>query len=393
MAILSLNTGSSSVKYGLFDEDSLEPLARGMASRIGETEGRVEHDSLSEKPARTLPLPNHRSAVQALLAELNTNGNAGSITAVGHRVVHGGDRYSQPATVDESVLRRIRELGRLAPLHNAINLTGIEVARAMLPGAEHVAVFDTAFHAGMPANARRYAIPGDYTRRGFRRYGFHGISHAAVAEGAARHLERPLESLRLITLHLGSGASAAAIREGTSIDTSMGMTPLEGLVMGSRCGDIDPGAVLRLLDVEGLSPGDVEHLLNQESGLRALAGTGDMREIEVRANQGDEAAREAIALFCYRVKKYIGAYYAVLGGVDALVFTGGIGENAPSVRAQCCEGMDALGIGIDAKANEKGLTAIHADRIPILVMPANEELAIARATAALLQREPDGATS
>jgi len=392
--ILSLNTGSMTVKYRLFAADSLAPRAWGRAERIGESDAVVWHGTSSggtdRDPVRAV-LPSHESAVRRLLEDLVGAGAVQGLAGVGHRVVHGGDRFSVPARIDEAVLAEIRALGRLAPLHNPINAAGIEVARGLLPDVPHVAVFDTAFHRSLPERAWRYAIPGEYADRGFRRYGFHGISHAGAAAAAAGVLGRPLAALSLITLHLGGGCSATAVRAGESVDTSMGMTPLEGLVMGTRSGDLDPAVVLRLLGSEGLAPQAVDDLLNHRSGLRALAGTADMRDIQARADAGDGDAERALDLFCYRIRKYIGAYAAALGHVDAIAFTGGIGENAAGVRARICADLGAFGVRLDEERNRAGETAIQADgaAVAVLVIPSDEEREIARATAALVCHEDD----
>jgi acetate kinase len=386
MTIVSLNAGSATVKYGLFDAESLEPLGRGRASGIGAAAGRVEHLRTAGDPVEySVSLPDHGAALQALLADIpSVHGHFGTVTGVGHRVVHGGTELTGPTRIDDTVVATIRELGRLAPLHNAVAADAIEAARSHFPQAAHVALFDTAFHARMPDRARRYAIPEEYAERGYRRYGFHGISHQSAAVRAADWLGRPLEQLRLITLHLGSGASAAAIDGGVSIDTSMGMTPLEGLVMGTRSGDIDPAAVLRMSAEDGSSVASVETMLMRDSGLRALAGTDDMRRIEARDADGDPEARTALTLFCYRIRKYIGAYIAALGGIDAIVFTGGIGENSPAVRARTCEGLAGFGIAIDETLNRAGEFAMHGGTVPVLVIPADEEGAMAQAVARLL---------
>lgn len=390
MKILCLNAGSATVKYRIFTRGTLARLAHGQASRIGDQGAVIQH-VWPDGSVRRHPLPgaDHAGVLRGILTDLAADGTlaAPDDVVVAHRVVHGGDRFTAPVWIDEEVLAAIRELGRLAPLHNEIAATGVEIARAALPAASQLAVFDTAFHASMPAHARGYAIPAVYTERGFRRYGFHGISHAYVAAEAARELDRPLESLRLVTLHLGQGASAAAIDGGISVDTSMGMTPLEGLVMGTRSGDLDPGAVLRLIDETGRSAAGVADLLNHESGLQALAGVADMRDIEARAAAGDHRAEEAVALFCYRVKKYIGAYLAVLGGIDAVVFTGGIGEHSATVRARSCEGLGALGLRIDPEANAAHERTVHAGAVPVLVIPTDEELAMARAAVGLFGNE------
>jgi acetate kinase len=311
---------------------------------------------------------------------------------VGHRVVHGGEKFSQPAIIDDAALKTIEELIPLAPLHNPANVTGIKVMRELLPAVPQVAVFDTAFHQTMPARAFHYALPAEFYRSyDVRRYGFHGTSHQYVSGEAARHLGRPLETLNLITLHLGNGASATAIERGKSIDTSMGLTPLEGLVMGTRCGDLDPAVHFYLARKTGKPFEEIEGILNKESGLKGICGLNDMREIQERSQGGDAQAELALEMFCYRVKKYIGAYYAALGSVDAVIFTGGIGENSAMVRTKACEGLSALGIIMDERRNSAdagGLREIQAKEggIRILVIPTNEEHEIARQTVEVLGR-------
>jgi acetate kinase len=305
---------------------------------------------------------------------------------VGHRIVHGGDVFSEPVEVDDAVLDRIRELSRLAPLHNPAGIAGIEVMRQLAPGIPQVAVFDTAFHQTMPPEAATYALPpGPRQDHGLRRYGFHGTSHRYVSRAAARQLGRAPDETNLITLHLGNGVSAAAIRGGRSVDTSMGFTPLEGLVMGSRCGDLDPAIPLFLIQQAGYRPDQVDDLLNRASGLKGLCGANDMREVLQRAGEGDADAELALSLFCYRVRKYIGAYFAVLGRLDALVFTAGIGEHNPEVRRRCCMDLQHLGVILDPARNEQavGKTAdISPAGAPtrVLVIPTDEELEIAHAT-------------
>lgn len=321
------------------------------------------------------------------IADLATEAGDIPIHAVAHRVVHGGNRFSGPGILDSASLQAIAALGDLAPLHNASALAVIQAARVRYPQLPHVAVFDTAFHHDLPDTARLYAVPAHWhEQHGVRRFGFHGISHESVARQAAALLQRPLEELRLITLHLGNGASAAAIAGGRSVDTSMGMTPLEGLIMGSRSGDLDVAAALHAARREGLSLDQLEHTLLRDSGLVGLCGDSDLRTILARSDQGDTVARRAISLYCYRIRKYIGAYMAALGGLDALVFTGGVGENAPAIRAGSCEGLSALGITLDPDRNALPFTgqpmAVHADAgsLPVLVLPSSEDLEIARQT-------------
>ena len=374
--LLVVNSGSSSLKYQLFALAGERRLAGGMVERIGEP-----------------GVPDHRHALErvaALLRERGALADPSELAAVGHRVVHGGERFAAPTRIDASVCSAIRELARLAPLHNPANLAGIEVCLRAYPHVPQVAVFDTAFHQTLPARAFRYAVPDDWQRdHGVRRYGFHGISHRYVAERAAAFLARPLAALQLITLHLGNGASAAALAGGRSIDTSMGLTPLEGLVMGTRSGDLDPAVPLHVQRVSGLSAQAVDDALNHASGLLALAGTNDVRELLARERSGDPRAQLALELYAYRIKKYLGAYTAVLGRVDAVVFTGGVGENAARVRSLACAGLDVLGIALDEEANARaqgelaGIGQARA-RVRVLVVPTDEELQIARETREVL---------
>lgn len=384
-AVLVINCGSSSVKYQLLSMDTEAVLAGGLFERIGEAGSRLRHrNGQAQESVRALPASNHRDALTHIAAALREDGSPATLVAVGHRVVHGGERFQAPVRIDSEVLATLRKLADLAPLHNPVNVIGIEVAQALLPDVPHVAVFDTAFHQRMPPYAAHYAIPQDWYRRyGVRRYGFHGTSHDYVAQRAAQHLRKPHADLRLITLHLGNGASAAAIHGGHSIDTSMGLTPLEGLVMGTRSGDLDPAIIAYLQRVAGMDANQIDTALNNEAGLKGLCGTNDMREVLARAGAEDASAQLALEMYCYRIRKYIGAYMAALGGADALVFTGGIGENAAVVRARSVAGLEAFGIGIDAARNEN----VHAElaevqsvqaTVAILVIRTNEELQIAR---------------
>lgn len=380
LKILVVNSGSSSLKYSLFDLAAGEQaLAAGQIERIGE--------------AADTGAADHRQAVQRMVWNLAAAGalqEVAELNAIGHRVVHGGERFSAATAVDTAVLAAIREAIPLAPLHNPPNLLGIELCREFWPGVPQVAVFDTAFHQTMPPEAYRYALPeACYRDYRIRRYGFHGTSFAALTRQTAAYLGVPREQLNLIALHLGNGASVAAIRSGRSVDTSMGLTPLAGLMMGTRCGDLDPGAVLHLLEQRGLSVAAVSALLNQQSGLKGVAGHNDMRDVLAAAAQGDEAARLALAIYVYRIRHYIGAYFATLGRVDALVFTGGIGEHAAPIRRDVCVGLEMFGIQLDPERNERawsGIAEIQADtaRLKILLIPAAEELEIARQTAQVI---------
>ncbi|MDM4762514.1 acetate kinase [Galbitalea sp. SE-J8] len=370
MNIFVLNSGSSSIKYQLIDLDTEEVLARGLVERIGEP-GQV---------------PDHQAGIAAVLTSL---GDA-RIDAIGHRVVHGGDRFDRAVIVTDEVEAAIEELSVLAPLHNPANLTGIRAARAAMPGVPNVVVFDTAFHQTLDAAAYTYAIPADLAREyGIRRYGFHGTSHKYVSERAAAFLGRPLEQLKIIVLHIGNGASATAIDGGRSIDTSMGMTPLEGLVMGTRSGDLDPAVVLELQRRAGLSVDEVDDVLNKRSGLLGLSGYSDERDVQKAAVEGDEAAEVALSLYRHRIRHYVGAYAAQLRGLDAIVFTGGVGENNTLVRRRVLRGLEFMGVHVDPDRNEvasKSERRISPDNWPVsvLVIPTNEELEIARQTAALI---------
>lgn len=394
--ILVLNSGSSSIKYELFDMAGGDVLASGLIERIGEPESclKEEHPSPPDGQAKKLiPIPDHGQGIQAINEVLSKNerfDGGDHLVGVGHRVVHGGELFSGPTLIDDAVTDSIRDLSSLAPLHNPANLLGIEVARSTFPSVPQVAVFDTAFHQSLPRHAYHYAIPREcYEQYRIRRYGFHGTSHGFVASEAAQYLNRSPDDLHLITLHLGNGGSATAIRRGKSIDTSMGLTPLEGLVMGTRSGDLDPAIVFHLGRSAGMDLDQLDQLLNKQSGLKGICGDNDMREVFERANGGDELAKLAVEVFTYRIKKYIGAYTAALGGLDALVFTAGIGENSPEIRQLSCDGLSHLGIDVDADRN-----MIRSDRIreiqsanspvKVLVIPTNEELEIAQQTLAVV---------
>ena len=403
MIVLVLNAGSSSLKFQLIRTDLLcianhldEKLARGSIERIGgeavfTLRGRGDAVSRGSAPMRDL-----RAAIEYIVTWLASEesgpviGSVGEIQAVGHRVVHGGERFQRSVRIDDAVLRGMEDMIELAPLHNPHNLKGVAAARAVF-GAElpNVAVFDTAFHHTLPEKAYLYAIPYQlYRRHKVRRYGFHGTSHRYVAYRWRELTLVAREATRIITLHLGNGCSACAIDGGNSVDTSMGFTPLEGLVMGTRSGDVDPAVLEFLGEKEGLSPTQVDSLLNKNSGLLGLSGlTNDMRELLAEAHENnDRRARLAIDIFCYRARKYIGAYLAALGGADALIFAGGIGENAPEVRAHICQGLEWAGIELDEEANARmvggveGRITTHSSRLAVWVIPTDEELLIARDT-------------
>ena len=399
LKVLVVNCGSSSLKYDYCDTADPSNDARGIVERIGEAESGHRHTSRKGSLDAAIGAVDHAGALEAALAALThpehgTLAALSELTAVGHRVVHGGERFHEPTVINDEVLAEIRGNARFAPLHNPVNLLGVEAARRRLPAIPQVAVFDTAFHQTIPEHAYLYALPYEmYERERIRRYGFHGTSHHYVCLQAAKFLRRPLAELKLVTCHLGNGCSVCAVSNGCSIDTSMGMTPLEGLVMGTRCGDVDPAVVLHLIKGQGGSPDAVDRVLNRESGLLGISGiSNDMREIKLAAEQGDRRAQLAIAIFCYRIRKYIGAYAAVLGGLDALVFTAGIGENDPTERASICRGFDFLGMRLDAAGNET--PSLNADgvadvssgdsRVRILVIRTDEQRMIALQTISAL---------
>jgi len=404
MKILVLNCGSSSVKYQLLDMATEQQLAKGSVERIGMDSAQLIHVKANAASVREVsPILDHTTAVRRVLSILShpehgVISDVADIIAVGHRVVHGGEMFSSSVVITPAVKDTIRCLFDLAPLHNPANLLGINAAEAALPGVPQVAVFDTAFHSAMPRMAFLYALPYVlYKRYKVRRYGFHGMSHRYVSERAAQLLGRPAEDLRIITCHLGNGASVAAVKGGHSIDTSMGFTPLEGLVMGTRSGDLDPAALLYIMAKEELGLGEAQAMLNKHSGLQGLSGMSDMREIEQEMWDGNAKAREAFEIFCYRVRKYIGSYAAALEGVDAVVFTGGIGENSNAVREEVCKGLGYLGVDFDAQANSEAPRGQEAEisrpgsRVRVFVIPTNEELVIARDTATLVrQTQPVG---
>lgn len=382
--ILVLNSGSSSVKYRLFDKrEEGRVLASGLIERIGEP------SAGADEPA----LPDHRAAIAEIVRRLRDSGafrGEDALYAIGHRVVHGGESFSAAAAVDDKVIEAIREAVPLAPLHNPPNLLGIEICRELWPEVPQVAVFDTAFHQTMAPEAYRYALPEAlYREYRIRRYGFHGTSFAYLTRRVADYLGRPPESLNMIALHLGNGASACAIAGGRSVDTSMGLTPLSGLMMGTRCGDLDPGVVLHLLEEAQRPLAEVGDWLNRQSGLKGVAGSNDMRDVLERAEGGEKSARLAVAMYCRRIKHYIGAYLAVLGRVDALVFSGGIGEHAAPIRRGICEGLEHFGMVLDPSANQSPGGDVAEIQAPgaglkILVVPTDEELEIARQTAAVV---------
>ena len=392
--VLVLNSGSSSVKYSLLDPDAGAHEASGLAERIGEPGSRLTHRGPDGGQTRAQDMPDHEAALRAVLDAFDSYGpvlaDAG-LVAVGHRVVHGGERFAAPVVFDDEVVSAVRDLVPLAPLHNPANLEGLEVARRVFPGLPQVAVFDTAFHQTLPPAAYTYAVPREWAREhGVRRYGFHGTSHSYVAGEAARMLGRDPADTNVVVLHLGNGASACAVRGGRSVETSMGLTPLEGLVMGTRSGDVDPSLAPHLGRVAGLGVDEVDRALNKSSGLLGLTGANDLREVHRLAAAGDEDAALALEVYCHRIRKYVGAYSAVLGRVDAVVFTAGVGENDAWVRAHALAGLERFGIEVDRERNDparRGARWISPDRseAAVLVVPTDEELEIAREAVALLE--------
>ncbi|MGW0989796.1 acetate kinase [Streptomyces sp. NPDC002486] len=392
--VLVLNSGSSSVKYQLLDMRDSSRLAVGLVERIGEQTSRLKHTPAGgESRERGGAIADHDAALKAVAEELAKDGlglDSPELAAIGHRVVHGGKYFTEPTAIDDAVLAEIERLIPVAPLHNPANLTGIRTAQALRPDLPQVAVFDTAFHTTMPESAARYAIDvrtADEHR--IRRYGFHGTSHAYVSRATAELLGKDLSETNVIVLHLGNGASASAVRGGRCVDTSMGLTPLEGLVMGTRSGDMDPAVIFHLMRVGGMSADEIDTLLNKKSGLIGLCGDNDMREIRRRVDEGDEQAELAFDIYIHRLKKYIGAYYAVLGRVDAVAFTAGVGENAAPVRAAALAGLEELGLAVDGernavRADEARLISPDGARVAVAVVPTDEELEIATQTYALV---------
>ncbi len=398
MKIFVLNSGSSSIKFKLFEMEPLAVLASGVCEKIAEKKGSIRIEYGTECLSileRSLRITDHLAGfvlIEQLLESLKIVDDFKELDAIGHRVVHGGALFHKAVRIDTNIMAKIEELIPLAPLHNPSNLSGIEVMKQLAPNVKQVAVFDTAFHQTMPQSAYLYALPyALYENDKIRRYGFHGTSHNFVVKVAANHLGVSLNTLNIITLHLGNGVSAAAVQKGESIDTTMGMTPLEGLMMGTRSGDIDPAIILYLLNNSAMSTEEVDTLLNKKSGLKGICGVNDMREIIALSDDGDEKAELALEMFTRRIKKQIGAYTALLGNVDVLIFTGGIGEHASLIREKACEGLEeSLGIKLDSEKNcvsKKGLFEIGStqSRVKVLVVPTDEEQEIAYQTNMLLK--------
>jgi acetate kinase len=390
MKVLVLNCGSSSIKYQLFETTDRKVLAKGSVERIGMKGAILNHQRFDGDKVKIVgEIVDHQAGVEYILAILLSPNHGvlqdrSEIQAVGHRVVHGGEKFTGSVLINPPVMETLQECIELAPLHNPHNIKGIQACTRLLPNIPMVGVFDTAFHHAMPDYAFMYGLPQVlYKRYAIRRYGFHGTSHFYVSRRAAEMLGKPIESLKIITAHLGNGCSMAAVRGGVSVDTSMGFTPVEGLLMGTRCGDLDPAAILHIMGQEDLSINEVNAMLNKHSGLVGISGvSSDMREIITEMNNGNKGAKLAFDVFCYRVKKYIGSYAAAMGGLDAVVFTGGIGENSAPVRAVSLAGLEFLGLKLDSAANERPenveRTITTADsKVAALVIPTNEELVIA----------------
>ncbi len=404
MKILVLNCGSSSIKYKLIEIDNESIIASGKIERIGMHDGILSHHpSGKEHIKKVMEILNHGKAIKIMVDTLldpehGVIKDKKEITAVGHRVVHGGEKFAKSSLITDEVKADIKDCFDLAPLHNHHNFSGIEAIEKILPGVPHVAVFDTSFHQTMPPHSYIYALPyAEYQKYGVRRYGFHGTSHRYVAQKAAELVKKPLNELKIITCHLGNGCSITAIDKSKSIDTSMGFTPLEGLVMGTRCGDLDPAIVIHLISRAGLPLTEIDAMLNKHSGLDGISGiSNDMREIIQEVDNGNKRAQLALDIFTYRLKKYIAAYAGAMGGTDIIVFTAGIGENVPKVREQSCENLEFMGIKIDKNKNEQtiakqGEISDSSSKVKIFCIPTNEELIIARDTAKIIkEREKPG---
>jgi acetate kinase len=398
MKILVLNCGSSSVKYQLIDIDKNYALAKGTVSRIGMSEAVLTHKPHDRPEIKiTGEIIDHIVAIEYVISILLSPNHGvikdkSEIGAVGHRVVHGGEKFPESVFITPEVMTELRNCIELAPLHNPHNIRGINACQKILPNIPQVAVFDTAFHQQMPKHVYIYGLPYIlYKKYGIRRYGFHGTSHYYVSQRASELLRKPVKELKIITCHLGNGASMAAVKGGISIDTSMGFTPLEGLLMGTRCGDLDPAVILHVMAREELSLQEANTLLNKHSGMQGVSGhSSDMRDIIQEAKEGHANSKLALYIYCYRIKKYIGAYTACMGGLDALVFTAGIGENSPLIRERCCEGLEFLGIELDEGRNEDAVgveTLISKDKskVKVFAIPTNEELVIAQETRKVIE--------
>ncbi len=395
MNVLVINCGSSSLKYQLINSDTEDVLAKGLCERIG-IDGRLVYQKAGcDKEITEAAMPTHKEAIQMVLDAL-VNDKTGAVkslsevNAVGHRIVHGGEKFASSVVITDEVLEAVAQCNDLAPLHNPANLIGINACKELMPGVPMVAVFDTAFHQTMPEKAYLYGLPYEYYEKyKVRRYGFHGTSHSFVSKETANFLGMDLENSRIIVCHLGNGASVSAVKDGKCIDTSMGLTPLEGLVMGTRSGDIDPAIMEYIAKKEDLDIAGVMNVLNKKSGLEGISGlSSDFRDLTAGAKDGNKRAIAAIEVFCYRVAKYVGSYAAAMNGVDAIAFTAGIGENVGLVREKICSYLGYLGITLDAEANEKRgdncVISAADSKVKVAVIPTNEELAICRETVALV---------
>lgn len=395
MNVLVINCGSSSLKYQLINSDTEEVMAKGLCERIG-IDGRLTYQKAGlDKEVTEAPMPTHKEAIQLVLHALVNDktgaiGDLSEVNAVGHRIVHGGEEFESSAVITDEMLAAVEECNELAPLHNPANLIGINACKELMPGVPMVGVFDTAFHQTMPEKAYLYGLPYEYYEKyKVRRYGFHGTSHSYVSRHMAQFLGMELNNSKLIVAHLGNGASISAVKDGKCIDTSMGLTPLEGLVMGTRSGDIDPAIMEYIAKKENLDIDGVMEVLNKKSGVQGISGlSSDFRDLEDAMEKGDARSAAAIEVFSYRVAKYIGAYTAALNGVDAIAFTAGVGENSPIVRTRVCEYLGYLGIALDEEANSKrgfdNIISTPDSRVKVCVIPTNEEIAIARETVALV---------
>ncbi len=395
MKILVLNCGSSSLKFQLINSQAEEVVAKGLVEKIGSSNAIITYKNKENRELReVLEIKNHETGLQHVMKTLTDKkwgviSSVSEIEAVGHRVVHGGEKFSGSVLITDEVIDKIKECSIFAPLHNPPNLMGIEACSSLMKGIDQVGVFDTAFHQQIPDYAFIYGLPyAIYEKLKIRRYGFHGTSHWYVSKKAAEMLKKDYRDFKTITCHLGNGASLAAVRNGVSVDTTMGFTPLEGLVMGTRCGDIDPAIVPYIMQMEKLTPKEIDNLMNKSSGLKGISKTSnDMREIVEEADEGSKLHQLALDVYCYKVKKYIASYMGVLNGVDAIVFTAGIGENSAKIRGMVCAGMENLGISIDSAKNEKNESIISKGKVNVLVVPTNEELAIAQETYRVLSEK------
>ncbi|OGD15461.1 acetate kinase [Candidatus Atribacteria bacterium RBG_19FT_COMBO_35_14] len=394
MKVLVVNSGSSSIKYQLFDMTDESVLAKGLVERIGISDSIINHYPSGREPVIThQDIPNHRVGIKLMIDALlhpdyGVIKDISEIVAVGHRVVHAGEKYSGSVLLTDEVMDALKECIELAPLHNPPNILGIEVCKELMPGVPQVGVFDTAFHQTIPECAYLYGIPYKfYKKYKVRRYGFHGTSHKFVAQRAAKILEKPLEELKIITCHLGNGSSITAVKNGVSVDTSLGFGTVAGIIMGTRCGDLDPAIIPFLMEKEKLNVEEINKIIYKESGFLGLSEgiSSDKRDLRKMANQGNRRAIRTISAFTYGIKKYIGAYAAAMGGVDAIVFTAGIGENSQETRAESCEGLEFLGVKIDPEKNKvrarEAIISNNNSRVKVMVIPTNEELMIAKDTA------------